>query len=163
MDIYPIQNETIPVNTYSISPTARGEGNGGKIVQKSGDLPGKDSFSQNLSMWSELQKINDSSNEVAQKQRTSDKIFKGVEDYVDRMKAQLERIIKNFPPYPPGDEQRIKLLRSYAGFRRLIDQLTIPPPETSSAGTETPRLPSPADSVLNANQPGEMTPGNLKA
>ena len=163
MAIAPIQSEYIPGNTYGIIPTGRREGSGVKMVQEVADLPGKDSFSQNLSMWSELQKINDSSNEVAQKQRTSDKMLKGAEDYVDHMKAQLERIIKNFPPFPPESTERIKLLRSYAGFRKLIDQLTIPPPEESTVGAETSKGPSPAVSVPNANQAGEMTPGNLKA
>ena len=163
MAIAPIQNEYIPVNTSGIIPTSLREGSRANIVQEVGDLPGKDSFSQNLSRWSELQKINDSSNEVAQKQRTSDKILKGVEDYVDHMKAQLERIIKNFPPFPPESAERIRLLRSYAGFRRLIDQLTIPPPEESRVGAETSKVLPPADSVPSANQPGEMTPGTLEA
>jgi hypothetical protein len=163
MAIYPIQNEPIPVNTYGIIPTGQQGGNGGKIVQGTGDLPGKDSFSQNLSTWSELQKINDSSNEVAQKQQTRDKILKGVGDYADRMKAQLGRIIKNFPPFPPESKDRIMLLRSYSGFRKLIDQLTIPPPEDSTVGAETSKVLSPADSVPSATQPGDMTPGNLKA
>lgn len=163
MAIYAIQNEPIPVNTYSLIPTGRREGNGGKTVQEIVDLPGKDSLFQNHSTWSDLQKITDFSNEVAQKGRSGDKILKGVEDYVDRMRAQLERIIKNFPPFPPESKDRIKLLRDYAGFRQLIDQLTIPPPEESRVGAETSRVLSPADSVPSPNQHGEMTPGNLEA
>ena len=163
MAIYAIHNEPVPVNTYRIISTGRQEGNGGKTVQEIGDLPGKDSLFQNHSTLSALQKINDSLNEVAQKKRTSDKILNGVEGYVDRMKAQLEKVIKNFPPYPPESEERINLLRSYAGFRKLIDQLTIPPPEESRVGAETSKVLSPADVVPGANQPGEMTPGNLVA
>ena len=163
MAIYAIQNEPIPVNTYSIIPTGRKEGNGGKTVQETVDLPGKDSLFQNHSTLSELQKINDSSNEVAQKKRTGDKILNGVGDYADRMKAQLERIIKNFPPFPPEDAERIKLLRGYAGVRKLIDELTIPPPEESAVVVETSKVLSPADAVPGASQPGEMTPGNLQA
>ena len=160
MAIYPIQNEPIPVNTYSITSTGQQEGNGGKIVQETGDLPGEDSLSQNSSLWSELQKVNDSLNEAAQKQQTGDKILNGVGDSIDRMKAQLGEFIKNYPPFPPGSEQRIKLLRGYVGFRKLIDQLTIPPPGRSKVGAETSKVSSSAESVLSANQAGEMRPGN---
>jgi hypothetical protein len=83
----------------------------------------------------ELQKINDSWNDIAQKKRTHDNILNEMEDYIDRLKAQLERILKNFPPFPPGSEERIQLLRSFAAFRRLIDQLTIPPREESGGGS----------------------------
>ncbi len=166
MAIYPIQNEPIPVNANSIISTGQQGGNGAKIVQGTGDLLGKDSFSQNLSTLSELQKINDSSNEVAQKQQTRDKILNGVGDNIDRVKTQLEKTLNNFPSFPLGSEERmerIKYLRSYAGLRKLIDQLTIPPPEDSTVGAETSKVLSPADSVPSATQPGDMTPGNLKA
>jgi hypothetical protein len=163
MAIYAIQNEPVPVNMYSIIPTGPQEGNGGKTAREIGDLPGKDSLSKNSSMLAELQKINDSLNEVAQKQQTRDKILNGVGDYADRMKAQLERIIKNFPPFPPEDQERIRLLRSYASFRKLIDELTIPPPEESPVVVETSKVLSPADAVPGASQPGEMSPGNLQA
>jgi hypothetical protein len=72
-----------------------------------------------------------------------------MEDYIDRLKAQLERIIKNFPPFPPGSEDRIQLLRNYASFRRLIDQLTIPPSEESRVGAEDSTILSPAESIPN--------------
>jgi hypothetical protein len=97
----------------------------------------------------ELQKINDSWNVIAQKKRIHDKLLDEVEDYIDHLKAQLERIIKNFPPFPPGSEERIQLLRSFAAFRRLIDQLTIPPSEESRVGAEDPTILSPAESTPN--------------
>jgi hypothetical protein len=161
MTIYPIHNEPIPGNIHRVIPAGSREGPGERTNQEIGNLQGKDSFIQNYSMWAELQEINDSSNELAQKERNGEKISRGVEEYVDRMRAHLERIIKNFPPFPPGGEERIKLLREYAGFRKLIDQLTIPPPEKSVVGAETSRVLSPADSLPGANQPGEKTLGNL--
>jgi hypothetical protein len=163
MDVYPIQNEPIPANTYQIAPAGPQKGNGGKNVREIGDLPGKDSLSQNSSIWAELQKINESLNEAAQKHQTRGKILKGLESYVERLKAQLERIIKNFPPYPPGSEDRIALLRGYVGFRKLIDELTIPPPEDPAVVAETSKVLIPADAVPGASQPGEMVPENLQA
>jgi hypothetical protein len=77
----------------------------------------------------ELQKINDRLNLTAKIQRTYEKRFERVNDYIERMKIQLERIMKQFPPFPPGSEDRVQALRSYAYFRKMIDQLTIPPPD----------------------------------
>jgi hypothetical protein len=76
-----------------------------------------------------LQKINDRLNSTAKIQRTFEKRFEKLNDYIERMKVQLEGILKQFPPFPPGSEDRIRALRSYAFFRKLIDQLTFPPPD----------------------------------
>ena len=162
MDIHPVQNEPIPINAHSI-PSVRREGIGKKILQEIDNLPGKEFSFRNHPELLELQKINDFWNAIAQKKRTHDNIINKVGDYIDHMKAQLVRILKNFPPFPTGSEDRIQLLRSYAGFRRLIEQLTIPPPEGSRVGAEASGILSPADSVPGANQPGEMAPGNLEA
>ena len=51
----------------------------------------------------ELQKINDRLNSTAKIQRTFEKRFEKLNDYIERMKAQLEGILKQFPPYPPGE------------------------------------------------------------
>lgn len=49
---------------------------------------------------------------------------------LDSMKADLSTIVKNFPPFPPGDAERVRLLKSYSSLRQQIDAMTIPrPPE----------------------------------
>jgi hypothetical protein len=148
MDIYPVQNGPVPINAHSI-PSVRREGIGKKILQEIDNLPGKEFSFRNHPELLELQKINDFWNAIAQKKRTHDNIINEVGDYIDRMKAQLERIIKNFPPFPPGSEDRIQLLRNFAAFRKLIDQLTIPPGEESRAGAENSATLSPAESIPN--------------
>ena len=45
------------------------------------------------------------------------------------MKARLITIIKQYQPFPPRSEERIRLLRAFNAFRKQIDQLTIPPRE----------------------------------
>jgi hypothetical protein len=67
-------------------------------------------------------------NAIAERIRVADKTIESVENYIDKMKAELGRIIKNYPPFPPGSEERVKLLKSYISLRKQIDQLTIPPP-----------------------------------
>ena len=135
MAIYPVQNGHIPINAHKI-PSVQREGIGRKILQEINDLPGKEFLSRNHPELLELQKINDSWNAIAQEKRAHDNILNEMEDYIDRMKAQLERILKNFPPFPPGSEERMQLLRNFATFRKLIDQLTLPPAEESGGGAE---------------------------
>jgi hypothetical protein len=67
-------------------------------------------------------------NSVARTIRVVDEAMGKIENYIDKMKAELQRIIKNYPPFPPGSEERVKRLKSVNAFRRLVDQLTIPPP-----------------------------------
>ena len=50
-----------------------------------------------------------------------------IETFIDRMKEQLGRIIKNYPPFPPGSEERVKFLRSFTALRKQIDQLSFSP------------------------------------
>jgi hypothetical protein len=57
----------------------------------------------------------------------ADKTIGHVNDMVAKMKATLSTIVKMYPPYPPESKERAKLLESYVGLRREIEQLTIPP------------------------------------
>ncbi len=149
MAIYPIQNEPFPINTHRILPVPRQGGLGEKTVQETSYIQGNESISGNPRGLAELQDINDRSNAAAQEKRNHDKIINRAEDYIDRMKAQLERILKNFPPFPPGSEERVQVLRSYVAFRKLIDRLTIPPREESMIET--------------VKEPDERMPDRLQA
>lgn len=77
----------------------------------------------------ELQRINDSVNELAKIRKEFETRFEKVDSYLEQMKEQLERILKQFPPFPPGSEDRVKALRAFTFFRKMIDQLTLPPRE----------------------------------
>lgn len=77
----------------------------------------------------DLQSVKEGLNKVAANIRASDKNMETIGDYIDRMKAQAMRVIKNYPPFPPGSEKRIEMLRRFNAFRNQIDQLTIPPAE----------------------------------
>jgi hypothetical protein len=76
-----------------------------------------------------LQKVDEKMNSLAKSRRFYQGQLQQMDDSIERMKAQLEKLLKQFPPYPPGSEDRMRTLRAYAGCRQLIDQLTIPPPE----------------------------------
>jgi len=88
-----------------------------------------------------LVSANDRLNALAADARTAQKTLETANTTVGRMKDALERITKNFPPFPPGSEERVRILKSYAELRRQIDALTIPPVkdnEVATAKTEAP-------------------------
>jgi hypothetical protein len=74
-----------------------------------------------------LDEVNSSLNSVAKSIRLTDSAMETIETYIDQMKARLLKIVKNYPPFPTGSEERIKMLRSFNAFRKQIDQLTVPP------------------------------------
>jgi prefoldin subunit 5 len=78
---------------------------------------------------SSLQALNSSLNGLAKDIRAVDESMGQIEKIADQMKSQLERVVKNYPPFPPGSEERVKLLKSFNTFRKEINQLTIPPNE----------------------------------
>ena len=85
-----------------------------------------------------LETIHSTFNSVARTIRVADENMGKIENYIDRMKGELQRIVKNYPPFPPGSEERVKRLKSINAFRRLIDQLTIPPPNEEFAAKTVP-------------------------
>ncbi|MCJ7582766.1 MAG: hypothetical protein MUP98_19790 [Candidatus Aminicenantes bacterium] len=77
-------------------------------------------------------------NSVARTIRVADENMGTIENFIDRMETESQRIVKNYPPFPPGSEERVKRLKSIAAFRRLIDQLTIPPPNEEFTANTVP-------------------------
>ncbi|MDX1762801.1 MAG: hypothetical protein R3231_00615 [bacterium] len=68
-------------------------------------------------------------NAVARQVRSADSTMGQIGDYVKQMKAQLQTMLKHFPPYPIGSDERVSHMRRFNGFRKIIDQLTVPPRE----------------------------------
>ena len=100
---------------------------GKKISAPEDDPVGWANAGRSLFRFQSLQAVNDSLNNVAMTIRTADTTMDSIGKIIDQMKAQLEVIIKNYPPFPPGSEDRVKLLNSFNTLKRQIDQLTIPP------------------------------------
>lgn len=46
---------------------------------------------------------------------------------VERARKEVELVVKSFPPFPPGSAEREQYLRSVAGIRTIIEQLTLTP------------------------------------
>ena len=72
-------------------------------------------------------------NMVAASVRRANRAMLEIEKQIDRMKDRLIKHIKNFPPFLPGSEERVKLMKRFSMFRRQIDQLTFPPDDPGAA------------------------------
>jgi len=98
---------------------------GKKINSPSDDPVRWASTRQSRSVDRILRTVNSSLESVAIGIRGADQAMAAIEGHLD----QMIEIVKLFPPYPEGDnaEERIRMLRSFNGIRKLIDQLTIPP------------------------------------
>jgi hypothetical protein len=66
-------------------------------------------------------------NHYARQIRTFDRTMEKVGTQIRNMKQELKIIVKNYPPFPPGSEDRIAALRRFNSFRKQIEQLTFPP------------------------------------
>ncbi|HQL89663.1 MAG TPA: hypothetical protein PLQ15_03605 [Syntrophales bacterium] len=98
----------------------------GRKINSSADDPARWASTQKArSIDGLLQAVNSGLESVAISIRGADQAMAAIEEHLD----QMIEIVKLFPPYPEGDnsEERIRMLRSFNGIRRLIDQLTIPP------------------------------------
>jgi len=66
-------------------------------------------------------------NQYARQIRAFDQKMDKVSIQIKNMKKELSVIVKNYPPFPPGSEERIARLSRFNSFRKQIEQLTIPP------------------------------------
>ena len=72
--------------------------------------------------------MSDFINSVAINLRQTNEGIKAINNVVDQMKASLDKIIKNYPPFPPESKARQELLMSYSGLQKQIMSMMIPPP-----------------------------------
>lgn len=66
-------------------------------------------------------------NPLARSISIADKTIETIDSHIERMKAQLGSIVKNYPPFSPDSPERAQYLKSFIGLRREIEQLMIPP------------------------------------
>lgn len=66
-------------------------------------------------------------NAVVKSVRIADKAMGQIETNIEQMESEVEMFLKQYPPYPPGSEDRVNYLSRFAMLRKQIDQLTFPP------------------------------------
>lgn len=72
--------------------------------------------------------ISDFLNSVATNLRQTNEGLTAAAAIVEQMKVSLEKVIKNYPPYPIEDRGRMEELMGYSSLQKEITQLMVPPP-----------------------------------
>ena len=54
-----------------------------------------------------------------------------IENAVSSVKEKLNTMRRTLPPFPPGSQEWVRLLKSIIGLRKLIEELTVPHDVTS--------------------------------
>lgn len=73
-----------------------------------------------------LHQFNVEFNSVLKSVRIADQAMAEIEANVEQMESEVQMFLKTYPPYPPGSEERIEMLKRIAGLRQQIEQLTLP-------------------------------------
>jgi hypothetical protein len=61
--------------------------------------------------------------------RSADRSLAVAETLLDRIFGEMQQVVKQYPPFPPGSEERVERLKTITALRKEIDQLTVPPVE----------------------------------
>jgi archaellum component FlaC len=117
------------VNRIHKGDDAARQANGQDDVIKTPKGEAVDGIKADISAFSAnpLHKLNAEFNAVVKSIRIADKAMGEIETNVEQMQSEVEMFLKQYPPYPPGSEDRIKYLSRFAMLRKQIDQLTFPP------------------------------------
>jgi len=81
----------------------------------------------------EYQQAHDAQHAEAGHIRSLDDGLRAAVQYVRKMADDIRVFKKNFPPFPLGSEERVRLLKSFSAIRKQIARLTIPPEAAEEA------------------------------
>lgn len=81
-----------------------------------------------LGGFSSLAAVKDEATGYVQSVREVSKALATAEGVLQELDREV-RLVKNYPPFPPGNEQRQDFINSLNGLRRQLESLTMPPVE----------------------------------
>ena len=79
-----------------------------------------------------LKTVDSVMNSAAKSIRTADEAMKNIGARIAQMKSSLSEIMKQYPPFPPGSEERVAILKSFSALRHQIDRLSFPPEDSGA-------------------------------
>lgn len=110
-------------------PTSRANA-GTRLKNVIDDSVGRAGIAKSATEFNRLDANADHARAVASSIRTMDQTMESVGSTVHAMKAELEGIVKNYPPYPSDSQERVSRVKNYAGLRAMIDRLAVPPSQS---------------------------------
>ncbi len=73
-----------------------------------------------------IQQFNAEFNAVVKSIRIADQAMEEIGANIEQMESEIQMFVKQYPPYPPGSDERSELLNHFAALRQQIDRLTFP-------------------------------------
>lgn len=119
----------------ALGPAAERTGRTAHIVKDEVDLSVK------TAQGHQNRQTHDILNEKAGHIRSLDAGLQRVKGHVRKMTDDIQAFKKNFPPFPTGSEERVRLLNSFSAIRKQIARLTLPPEAAEKAVSEQTALP----------------------
>ncbi|MBI5331293.1 MAG: hypothetical protein HZB71_11855 [Betaproteobacteria bacterium] len=77
--------------------------------------------------FASLSASNDDAGRAAQSVRAAGRSLEKVAQAVHELKDSVVTVIKNYPPFPQGDQKRAEFLNSINGLRQQLAAMTVPP------------------------------------
>lgn len=81
----------------------------------------------------------DEAAQVAQTVREVAGALERAREVVGAMREQVQVLVKNYPPFPPGSEQRLQYLNSISTLRQQLEAMNIPPLDSGEGPVIYPR------------------------
>lgn len=81
-----------------------------------------------LATIEKLGEVSEVLNSMAKSVRQTDQSLTISKELIAQMKAELGKIVKNFPPFPTDSLERRDLLMNYSGLQKEILKMTVPAP-----------------------------------
>ncbi|MSM40293.1 MAG: hypothetical protein GJT30_11805 [Geobacter sp.] len=75
-----------------------------------------------------LESVTNELNQVAKQVRATDSALQERHSLISQMKVELNKIVKNYPPFLMDSDERKEILMSYRSLRQFIEKLIVPPP-----------------------------------
>ncbi len=118
---------------------------------------GQDASKPKLTAFASLAGVKEEAQAVAQSVREGARVLDRAAELVQAMRREALAILKNYPPFPPGAEERRQYLESIAALRRQMEALIVPPEARPAQG-----LPLPVGQRLPVLDPGDATDGEVE-
>lgn len=77
--------------------------------------------------YAALAGVKDEASQTAQTVREMNRTLQSARTTLEGMRQAADAVLKQYPPFPLGSEQRLSYLRSIAALRHQLDAMTVPP------------------------------------